>query len=376
MIILFDEISWMGSKDPTFLGKLKNAWDIKFKQNPDLILILCGSVSTWIEKNIIKSTGFFGRISHYTTLGELPLADCNLFLEKQGFRGTAYEKLKILSVTGGAPWCLEQIQPNLNANDNIKNLCFRKDGILVSEFDLIFHDLFTKRSDIYKKIIKILAKGSLELNDICQALSYQKSGVMSEYLDELVKAGFIQRDYTWLLKSGQESRLSHFRLSDNYLRLYLKYVERNRHKIAKDDFRNVSLSTLPGWDSIMGFQFENLVLNNRQKLWQMLTINPEDVVMDNPFFQRKTTTQKGCQIDYLIQTRFNLLFVCEMKFSRKEIKIDIVEEMQEKIRRLFLPRGFAYSPVLIHVNGVDDSVMDAGYFSHTIDFCTLLENDC
>jgi len=27
VIILFDEVSWMGSKDPTFTGKLKNAWD-------------------------------------------------------------------------------------------------------------------------------------------------------------------------------------------------------------------------------------------------------------------------------------------------------------------------------------------------------------
>jgi hypothetical protein len=46
-----------------FLGKLKNAWDLEFKKNPKLILVLCGSVSTWIEQNIIKNTGFFGRIS-------------------------------------------------------------------------------------------------------------------------------------------------------------------------------------------------------------------------------------------------------------------------------------------------------------------------
>jgi hypothetical protein len=32
-IILFDEISWMGSKDPTFLGKLKTAWDTHFKKS-------------------------------------------------------------------------------------------------------------------------------------------------------------------------------------------------------------------------------------------------------------------------------------------------------------------------------------------------------
>ena len=34
VVILFDEIAWMGSKDPTFLGKLKNAWDLEFKKNP------------------------------------------------------------------------------------------------------------------------------------------------------------------------------------------------------------------------------------------------------------------------------------------------------------------------------------------------------
>jgi len=34
VIILFDEISLMGSCDPDFLGKIKNAWDLHFKQNP------------------------------------------------------------------------------------------------------------------------------------------------------------------------------------------------------------------------------------------------------------------------------------------------------------------------------------------------------
>src|SRR5438128_1170721 len=45
VVILLDEISWMGSLDSTFLGKLKNAWDTQFKKNPKLMLVLCGSVS-------------------------------------------------------------------------------------------------------------------------------------------------------------------------------------------------------------------------------------------------------------------------------------------------------------------------------------------
>ena len=62
-VILFDEISWIGDKDPTFLPKLKAWWDMTLQEYPNLMLILCGSVSTWIEKNIINSTAFFGRIS-------------------------------------------------------------------------------------------------------------------------------------------------------------------------------------------------------------------------------------------------------------------------------------------------------------------------
>ena len=63
IVIVFDEISWMGSEDVDFLGHLKNAWDLYFSINPDLVLILCGSVSSWIEENILRNTGFLGRIS-------------------------------------------------------------------------------------------------------------------------------------------------------------------------------------------------------------------------------------------------------------------------------------------------------------------------
>ncbi len=50
ILIVLDEISWMGGKDPQFLGQLKTAWDMYFSKNPQLIIALCGSISSWIEK--------------------------------------------------------------------------------------------------------------------------------------------------------------------------------------------------------------------------------------------------------------------------------------------------------------------------------------
>jgi AAA+ ATPase superfamily predicted ATPase len=372
VVLLLDEITWMGFLDPDFLGKLKTAWDLYFSQNSNLILILCGSVSSWIEKNILNSKGFMGRVSLTLHVKELTISECNKFLNLLGFRSGPYECFKMLSVTGGIPRYIEEMQPILGAEENVKRLCFKKSGILFNEFNEIFHDLFSKRSVLYQKIVELLVNGNLEFNEICEKLKVEKSGVMSEYLVELIKAGFIRRDFTWNIKDNQVSNLSYYRLSDNYVRFYLKYIEKNRERIESGHFANRSLSSLPGWTSIIGLQFENLVLNNREFIWKKLNINPEDIVSDNPFFQRKTAKVAGCQVDYLIQTRLNTLYACEIKFSKQEIKYDIISEVQEKLKKLSLPRGFSYFPVLIHVNGVSESVIDAGYFLECIDFSESL----
>lgn len=371
-IVLFDEISWMGSKDPTFLGHLKNAWDLHFKQNPKLILILCGSVSVWIEKNIISSTGFLGRIALKITLGELSLSECNDLMQRMGFHRSLIERFQLLSVTGGIPWYLELIHPKYSAEENIKRLCFEKDAILVDEFKYIFHDLFGRRGDICKRIVEYLAKGPAEYADIVAGLHYHNSGSLSDYLDDLLISGFISRDYTWSLKNGRDSRLSQFRLSDNYIRFYLKYILPRLSRIHKNQFTQFTLALLTNWDSVAGLQFENLVLNNRKTIQALLGLKEVEILADNPYFQNKTTKQHGCQIDYLIQTRYNTLFVCEIKFSKKEIDFSVVQEVKDKISKLTLPKGYACLPVLIYVNGVNEAIEAAGYFFRMIDFSNLL----
>ena len=371
-IILLDEITWMGSLDPTFLGKLKIAWDIYFKKNPQLILILCGSVSAWIEKNIISNTGFFGRISLKILLEELSLPNCKRLLEEVGFRGSLTEMFMLLSITGGVPWYLELIDPSISAIENIKQLCFEKDGILLDEFKQVFYDLFGRRSEIYQNIVRHLVKGPSEYKEISHALNYPSGGPLSEYLNDLVLSGFIARDHTWSIITGKESNLFQYRLKDNYLRFYLKYIEPNFNKIQKGHFTQQSLSELPGWNSIMGFQFENLVLNNRSLIQKRLNINPADIVYDNPFFQHKTTKQVGCQIDYLIQTRYHTLYVCEVKFYKKSLSPSVIDEVKEKISRFKIPKGFSCIPVLIHVNGVSESVEKSPYFLDIINFSDFL----
>jgi AAA+ ATPase superfamily predicted ATPase len=373
VLIVLDEISWMGNKDPDFLGKLKTAWDLHFSKNPQLLLVLCGSISSWIEENILSSTGFVGRINLDLEIEELPLKACNGFWSPKEGRISAYEKFKILSITGGVPLYLEQIRTDIPAEANIHNLCFTKGGLLVREFDDIFSDLFSRRNLIYKEIVKSLIESSTELTKITEKIDKNLGGTYSHYLNDLIKAGFVKRDFTWSIGNDHESKLSHYRLSDNYLRFYLKYILPNRSKIDRGFFSSLTTVKLPGWESIMGLQFENLVVHNRSTLWELLNLSPQEIIMDGPFFQNPTTRQQGCQIDYLIQTRFQTLYVCEVKFHKHPIGMGIITEMEEKRKRLKIPKYSSIRPILIHVNGVDEQVIDADYFDQIIDFASFLK---
>ncbi len=375
VLIVLDEISWMGSKDPDFLGKLKNAWDLYFKKNDQLILATCSSASAWIDKNILSSTGFLGRESLTLTLEELPLYDCAEFWNDEDKRVSTHEKLKILSVTGGVPRYLEHINPSLSAEDNIQQLCFDQSGILFGEFEKIFSDLFYPKNTLYKNIVSHLADGMSDLETICKKIGLKRGGDISEYLDDLIKSGFISRDFTWKIKDAMPSKLSHFRLKDNYSRFYLKYILPNRSKIELGNMKNISLSSLKNWNTIMGLQVENLVLSNRHLIKSALRIDPNDVICDNPFFQRKTTKQDGCQIDYLIQTKYNTLYVCEIKYSKNEIGTQIIEDMNEKVKRLNMPKHFSFRTVLIHVNGISEALDERQFFSNIIDFGSFLKKE-
>jgi AAA+ ATPase superfamily predicted ATPase len=356
VVIVFDEVSWMA--DSLFLGKLKTAWDEEFSKNPRLILILCGSFSSWIERNILSTTGFVGRVSLVLTIQELPLRDCGVFLGSL----SPYEKFKILSVTGGIPKYLEEVDLGKTADKNIEDLCYSPSGFLYNEFKYIFSDLFSPRNQIYQQLLEAIVDQTSMPQEIFEKLHLKKAGYFSNCLQELEVAGFVERDFTWHLSTGKRSKLSHYRIKDNYTRFYLKYIAPNIERIKKG-----AMKVEPSyWSSIMGLQFENLVLGNRSFLIEKLGI--EEIIYDNPYFKPPTTRTKGCQIDYMIQTRFNTLYLFEVKFSRKPIGTDIIISMEEKIKALGLPKRMSVRPILIHVNGVTEDLEDRRYFSNIIDF--------
>ena len=367
-IVLLDEISWMARRDPAFLGKLKTAWDLQFKRNDRLILVLCSSVSSWIEQNLLGSTGFVGRVSWTVRLEQLPLEHCVLFPGLRAAPHSAYDVLKMLAVTGGVPKYLEELLGEMTAEQNIRRLCFEPEGLLFNEFDQIFHTLFERRSELYGRIVTALARTRLDLGGVCNAIGNQKSGVIGSYLNDLVTAGFLAKDPAWELRTGKTKRQHLYRIRDNYLRFFLRYVDPRRSEIQQKRFGAKPLETLRGWDSVIGLQFENLVLQNRHFVWKQCGLTPGEIAQDGPFFQTPTTRRQGCQVDYLIQTTQGPIFLCEIKFHRGQVRPGVIADVEDRLQRLVKPRHTSIFPVLIHVGGVSPKVIESGFFTQVIDF--------
>lgn len=367
-VILLDEISWMAGKDKDFPGKLKGAWDTQLKKNPELFLILCGSVSSWIQENILKNKGFVGRVSLTIDLEELPLNDANKFWNGNPFISDT-EKFKILSVTGGVPKYLEEIDVKRSAEQNIKQLCFTKGGVLLEEFDKIFNDLFGKNAASYQAIVQVLADQPKTIDQICDDLKIAPSGAFNKKLHTLKECGFLTRDYVWN-KNKISKKLSKFRLKDNYLRFYIKYMEDKKTLIESGLYQEVDLESLSYWPSIMGLQFENLVLNNLPILLKLLKIAPESLLSAAPYFQNPTKRKKGFQIDLLIQTKFTY-YLCEIKFNQ-HIGVSVIEEVMQKMQRFSVPKNVTIRPVLIYEGELSSQLVKEDFFSHILGFKDLL----
>ena len=368
-VLLLDEISWMGKYDVGFPGELKVAWDNLFKKHDRLIVFLCGSVSTWISQNILNNTGFVGRASLNMVVRELPLDACLKFWGRRVHRTAIRDIVDVLSVTGGVPRYLEEIDPSLSADENIRRMCFSPDALLRDDFSKIFNTVFGDNASMKRRILETLAAAPMTLSGICEKMEVERSGNISGHIEDLEVAGFIVGDRVVVPATGRPSKQCLYRLRDNYTRFYLKYIMPNAQTIDSGSFRFSALAALKGWDAIMGLQFENLVLSNLPRLLPMLGMDKVLLKSAAPFRQPATKKRRGCQIDLLLQSDRK---VCIVEIKRKrEIGREIEDEVEAKVKALSLPRDMSVRTALVYEGELAAGVEADGYFDAVVPFGKL-----
>jgi len=369
-VVLLDEISWMGRYDAGFPGELKVAWDNLFKKHDKLIVFLCGSVSTWISRNILNNTGFVGRASLNLVVRELPMNQCVKFWGRRADRLAPAEILDVLSVTGGVPRYLEEVDPSLSANENIRRMCFAANALLRDDFNRTFNVVFGDNAVAKRNILRLLSERPLTLSEICEGLAVARNGGVTSHLDDLEVAGFVCKDVGINPATGRETKICKYRVCDNYTRFFLKYVEPNGRMIDAGSFLFNALDALPGWPAVLGLQFENLVIGNLTALLPKLGLRNVLLRSAAPYRQTASARRKGCQIDLLLQAD-RLYYVVEIK-RRREIGIEIEDEVDAKVRALSVPRGITVRTALVYDGRLSPQVPARGYFDALVSAEELL----
>ena len=74
-----------------------------------------------------------------------------------------------------------------------------------------------------------------------------------------------------------------------------------------------------------------------------------------------------------LEDQSSLIALADPKGVLEPLKgLVVIDEVQEKIARLTIPKNMSCLPVLIHMGGVSDRVIDQRYFAKVIDFSELI----
>lgn len=310
-VIFFDELPWLASQRSGFLEALAYFWN-QWASNQHIIIVICGSAASWMIDKVVNNKGsLHNRITKLIQLEPFTLNETKAFLKQRHIKLTTYQITQLYMVMGGVPHYLKHIEAGQSVPQIIDALCFQKHGVLTNEFSNLYAALF-KNADNHIAIIKALSntwKG-LPREQILKHSKLSDGGTFSKLLSELELSGFI----THYKPFGNKKKQTLFRLTDEYSLFYLRFIAPNKTASWQQ------ISNSQTWKSWSGYAFESLCLKHSLGIKQALGISG---IYSNisSYTVPASETNKGVQIDMLIDRADGVITVCEMKFYASEFVI-------------------------------------------------------
>lgn len=315
-VIFLDEFPWLSSAKSGFLPAFEFFWNAWGSKQKNLIVVICGSAASWmIQKVVNNKGGLHNRITKKIRLIPFTLVETRKFLNHNLINLDDYQITQLYMAIGGIPQYLKEILPGQSAAQNIDRICFTKDGSLQNEFNNLYQSLFAE-ADKHISVVRALAAKSIgltrkEIMDVC---GFSTGGQTTQLLEELTESGFI----TAYLPFKKNFRESIYKLSDEYSRFYLKFMENSR---ASGSGTWIKLSALPAWRSWSGTAFESVCLKHVNAIKDSLGISGV-YTEESAWRYVPGKGNAGAQIDLLIDRQDFCISICEMKFSNTTFTID------------------------------------------------------
>ncbi len=313
-VIFFDEMPWMDSARSDFMPALENFWNAWASSRDDIVLIACGSATSWMTNKLINNKGgLHNRVTQRLKILPFTLNECKQYLLSHHIDWEYRDIVMSYMVFGGIPFYLSLLKSNLSLYQNVDSLFFSEDGVLRNEFKNLYASLF-KHSENHIAIVKALSKKTrgLTRDEIIASAKISNGGGISKNLGELESCGFI-RKYNSI---GKKSKLPVYQLVDFYTLFYFHIIEGNTNNDENFWMNKANFEKINSWS---GFSFEQVCLSHIYQIKKKLGITG---VSTNVASWRSSEVEKGAQIDLVIDRKDNSINVCEMKFSSDEFTID------------------------------------------------------
>lgn len=330
-LIFLDELPWMDAPRSGFLSELESFWNGWASARKDIVLIVCGSSTSWMMKKIIKNKGgLHNRLNHRISLKPFSLGLCEKLAQSKGLVLSRKHILEAYMIFGGIPYYWSLLQKGTSITSEIDRLIFSPDGELHDEFEMLYASLF-KKPEPYVKVIELLAKKKIGMTrqELLKAGKFEDNGSFSEILKDLEWCGFI-RSYTMI---GYRLKSNIFQLIDHYTLFYYEYIN---GKQQGSNYWRTMLGT-PKYNSWCGLSFERTCLWHTEQIKKKLGISG---ILTNEYAWRclpdDSIGRRGVQIDMLIDRNDGIIDLCEMKYSKDKFTItsDYADEIIRK-RNLF-----------------------------------------
>lgn len=196
----------------------------------------------------------------------------------------------------------------------------------------------------------------------------ESGGGLKSCLENLEKAFFITSYSPY--NKGESSKLKKYKLTDEYIRFYFKYIAPNKKiiEVAKGKQNIFQNQVQKNWDQWLGFSFENFCLKNVFLLAEIMGF-ADKVKSFGPLFSKG---DKGFQIDLIFERIDNTITVCEMKDCNKEVPYRVKSELEKKLKLLKVKRGTTIEKTLISQFGEEERLQESDYFHHSVTVSEIL----
>lgn len=330
-VIFIDELPWMDTPKSNFVRSLDHFWNAWATTRKDIILVICGSATSWIIDNVIMNYGgLHNRLTCKVHLQPFCLRECKQYCESKNLGYKDRQILEAYMALGGIPYYWSFLKKGQSVAQNFDRMFFQMGGELSQEFDALYASLF-KKPRRHIAIITALAKkkSGLLREEVLKTSKLTDNTDFSKALQELEQCGFI-RKYTAIGKKNKEAI---YQLIDNYTLFYFDFIRENVNGDEHFWTSQAGTSIHAGW---AGRAFERVCMQHVNQIKEALGFSAVVSSVHSWSYKGEKdhvsgkTIHKGAQIDLLIDRKDDTINLCEMKYTNAEYTI--TEDEDEKIR--------------------------------------------